>query len=121
MFVLMINFINSLWVLCHVIVGLLKTIDSSKVVMALQVKDPLSSYNLLNKLIAYVKQKGGNLSSLTQILTLVVSCGPLGLVIPWQGLCFGHAFNKTCQYACNDTKVSVSFKEVNLKATQSTL
>jgi hypothetical protein len=64
--------------------------------MALQVKDLLSSYNLLTKLITYVKYKGGNLSTLTQVLTLVVSCCPLGLAIPWQRLCFGHAFSKAC-------------------------
>jgi hypothetical protein len=29
--------------------------------------------------------------------------------------------NKACQYACNDTKVFVGLKEVNLKATQSRL
>jgi hypothetical protein len=89
--------------------------------MALQVKDLLSLYNLLNKLITYVKYKGGNLSTLTQVLTLVVSCGLLGLTIPWQGLYFGHVFNKACQYACNDTKIFIGFREVNLKATQSTL
>jgi hypothetical protein len=35
--------------------------------------------------------------------------------------CFGHAFNKQCQYAYNDTNVCVGFWEVNLKATHSTL
>ncbi len=36
--------------------------------------------------------------------------------------CFGHAFNKACQYACNDIKIYVDFKEgVGLKAIQSTL
>lgn len=89
--------------------------------MALQVKDLLSLYNLLNKLITYVKYKGGNLSTLTQVLILVVSCGLLGLTIPWQGLYFGHVFNKACQYACNDTKNFIGFREVNLKAIQSTL
>jgi hypothetical protein len=78
-----INFINSLWVLCHVTVGLFETIHTSRLVMAIQVKDLLLSYNLLAKLITYVKYKGGNLSTFTQVLTLVVSYGPLGLTIPW--------------------------------------
>jgi hypothetical protein len=40
--------------------------------MALQVKNLLSLYNLLDKLITYVKYKGGNLFTLTQVLSLVV-------------------------------------------------
>jgi hypothetical protein len=39
MFDLVINFINSLWVPCHVIVGLFEAIDTSRVTMAVQVKD----------------------------------------------------------------------------------
>jgi hypothetical protein len=80
-----------------------------KVVMATQVKDLLSLYNLLNKLITYVKDESGNLSTLAQAFTSVFSCGLLGLMIPWQGSCFGHAFN--------DIKVVISFKEVSLKPT----
>jgi hypothetical protein len=77
----------------------------------------MSSYNLLYKLITYVKDKGGNLSTLAQALISIVNYGPLQFF----GSCFSHAFNKTCQYICNDTKVSIGFKEVSLKAAQSTL
>jgi hypothetical protein len=31
-----------------------------------------------------------------------------------------HAFSKLCQYACNDIKIYVGFKEVSLKAIQFT-
>jgi hypothetical protein len=89
--------------------------------MATQVRDLLAFYNLLEKWVTYVKDKGGNLSTLAQALTFVVSCTPLALSVPWQGFCFGHAFNKTCQYACNDTNVCVSFRQANLKGTQFTL
>jgi hypothetical protein len=35
---------------------------------------------------------------------------------------FAHAFNKACQYACNDIKIYVGFREEGgLKAIQSTL
>jgi hypothetical protein len=44
--------------------GFFETIDTSKVVMVTQVKDFLSLYNLLNKLIIYVQDEGGNLSTL---------------------------------------------------------
>jgi len=63
-FALVINFINLLWVPCHVIVGFFETIDTSKVVMVAQVKDFLSLYNLLKKIITYVQDEGGNLSTL---------------------------------------------------------
>ncbi len=51
--------------------------------MATQVKDFQSSYNLLDELIAYVKDEGGNLSTLAQALMSVVNYGiVLGLVVP---------------------------------------
>ncbi len=61
----MINFINSLWVPSHVTMGLFETTNMFGVVIAVQVKDLLSPYNLLDKLTAYVKEEGGNLSTLT--------------------------------------------------------
>ncbi len=88
--------------------------------MATQVRDLMAFYNLLEKWVAYVKD-GGNLSTLAWTRTFAVSCTPLALSIPWQGSCFGHAFNKACQYACNDTNVCVGFHEANLKGTQFTL
>jgi hypothetical protein len=98
-------------------VGLFETIDMFRVVTVVQVKDLLSLYNLFDKLIAYVKDKSGNLSTLAQAFTSIVNYSPLGLVILWQGLCFGHVFSKTCLYACNDTKIYVGFRVINLKAT----
>jgi hypothetical protein len=80
---------------CHVIVRFFEAIHTCRLIVVAHVKDLLSSYNLLDKLIAHVKDKGGNLSTLTQILTLIVSCGPLGLALPWHGLCFYHAFSTT--------------------------
>jgi hypothetical protein len=58
-------------------VGLFEAIDMFGVAMVVQVKDLLSLYNLLDKLIVYVKDKGGNLSTLGQVLTSIVSYGPL--------------------------------------------
>ncbi len=97
MFILVINFINSLWVSCHVIMGLFKVIDTSKVAIGTHVKNLLSSYNLLDKLVAYVEDEGDNLSTVVQVFTSFVnsSCF-LGLVILWHGSCFAHVFSKTC-------------------------
>jgi hypothetical protein len=94
MFISMIDFINSLWVFCHVTMGLFETTDTSKVAMATHLKDFLSLYNLLDKLVAYVEGEGGNLSTLAQVFTLVVNYGLLGFVVIWHGSCFGHVFSK---------------------------
>jgi hypothetical protein len=74
-----INFINSLWVPCHVTMGLFETTYMSGITMTLQVKDFLSLYKFLNKLIACVKNKGAYLSTLAQAFSLVVNCGLLRL------------------------------------------
>jgi len=58
------------------------------------VKELLRSYNLLDKLIAYVKDKGGNLSTLVRALNSMVSCAPLKLTTPCQGSCFGYVLTK---------------------------
>jgi hypothetical protein len=63
-FALVINFINSLWVPYNVTLGLFEAINTIRVAMATQVKDLLSSYELLDKLVAYVKYEGDNLSTL---------------------------------------------------------
>jgi hypothetical protein len=43
--------------------GLFKTTNTLGVVTVAQVKDLLSSYNLLDKLITYVKEKDDNMST----------------------------------------------------------
>jgi len=117
----LVNFINSHWVPCHLTMGFFEATYTSRIVMFAQVKERLLSYNLLEKLITYMKDKGDNLSILTRALSFVVSCVPLKLAAPWQGSCFGHAFSKTCQYACNDAIICLGFWEDILKATQLTL
>ncbi len=89
--------------------------------MPAQMKTFLSSYNLLDKVISYVKDEGGNLSILTKIISFMVKCALFAFDTSWQCIQFGHAFNKACQYACNDTKVDVGFQEINFKSTQVSL
>jgi hypothetical protein len=45
-------------------------------------KNLLSPYNFLDKLIAYVKYEGGNEFMLAQAFNSMVNCIPLGLVAP---------------------------------------
>ncbi len=65
------------------IVGLFETIDTTRIAMVAQVKDLLSSYDLLDKLIAYVKDDDGNLSTFAWALTSMVKCDPSTLVVFW--------------------------------------
>jgi hypothetical protein len=64
--------------------------------MANQIKVLLDSFGLLDKVIAYVKDEGSNLSTLTSALTSVVTCSPLQLTSSFVGSCFGHAMSKAC-------------------------
>ncbi len=100
-----------------VTIGFFEAVDTIGIAMTMQVKDQLSFYNLLDKIIVYVKDEGGNLSTLAQALSFVVSCVHVALAAPWHGSYFGHAFNKACQYVTNDATICSSFWEVNLKAT----
>jgi hypothetical protein len=61
--------------------GLFEVNDTFGVVMVAQVKELLSCYNLLDKLIAYMKDKRGNLSTLAITLSSMVSYVPLKLAL----------------------------------------
>ncbi len=63
-FAILINFMNSQWVPCHVTMALFETTNTIGVAMVVQVRDFLTSYNFLEKLVACLKDEGGNLSTL---------------------------------------------------------
>jgi hypothetical protein len=73
-FVLVINFLNSQWVPWHVTMGIFEATNVVGSIM--YVKELLSCYNLLNKLMVYVKDEGGNLFTFAQAFNFVVSCVP---------------------------------------------
>jgi hypothetical protein len=64
---------------------------------------------------AYVKNEGSNLNTLTNVLKYVVKFEILGLKQSFQQTCFGHVFSKTCQYATIDDKVCKNLKYVSNK------
>jgi hypothetical protein len=49
--------------------------------MATQVKDLLSLYNLLDKVMAYIKDEGSNLTILIRKLYSIITCAQLALSI----------------------------------------
>jgi len=76
----------------------------------------LDAYGLRNKIIAYVKDEGSNLNTLTNALKFVIKCETLGLEERFQGTCFGHVFSKVCQYVTINNKVFKNLKHVFIKS-----
>ncbi len=85
--------------------------------MAKNLIEFLDVYGLRNKIIAYVKDEGSNLNTLTNASKFVFKCETLGFEESFQGTCFGHVFSKVCQYATIDGKVCKSLKYVSIKST----
>ncbi len=77
--------------------------------------DLLTQYELLDKVIAYVKDEGANLNTLITTLTNIVYCVPLQLPQPYATICHGHAMSKCCQYVTNDLKVCGGMQKVSIK------
>jgi hypothetical protein len=54
---------------------------------------------------------------MTNALKHIITCEELGMQAPFEGVCFGHAFFKVCQYATFNEKISFSLQPVNIKTT----
>jgi hypothetical protein len=76
-FAMVVNFINSSWQPIHVTIGIFEDSNIESATMINKVKNLLDSFGLLDKVIAYVKNKGSNLNTLTFALNFVVSCSTL--------------------------------------------
>jgi hypothetical protein len=48
-----------------------------------------------------------------------ITCEKLGILTPFESVCFGYAFFLTCQYATYNEKVSSSLQHVSIKCAQS--
>ena len=70
---------------------------------------------------ACVKDEGANLATLAAVLNFVVTCKPLGMIMPYDNTCFGHAISKACQYVTMDEKVCGGMLEVRISKAQATL
>ncbi len=51
-------------------------------------------YKFINKSICYVKDDNKNLSTMINALKQFVSCEKLGILAPFESVCFGHALFK---------------------------
>jgi len=70
---------------------------------------------LRKKIIAYVKNEGSNLNTMTYYIKKIVSCSILGLEESHQCICFEYAFSKMCQYATTNEKVCKDLTYVSIK------
>jgi len=73
------------------------------------------------QVITYVKDEGGNFSTMTKILISIISCEGLSLAQPFVGSCCGLVMYKCCYYAINDSKFFFGLTIVSIKETQSIL
>jgi hypothetical protein len=63
----------------HVILGLFEIVETIGQTLAINLIELLVTYVLRNKIIAYVKDEGSNLNTLTNVLNFVVKCETLSL------------------------------------------
>jgi hypothetical protein len=68
-FVLIVHFLNHNWEPNHITIGLFETTNKFGAAMAIQVNEVLATYGLNVKLLAYVKNEGNNLTTMTTALT----------------------------------------------------
>ncbi len=52
----------------------------------------MNKFSLSQKILAFVKDEGSNLHTFASVMTSIVSCNNLGLLKPFDGICF-----KQCQ------------------------
>jgi hypothetical protein len=64
--------------------------------MADQLHFLLEKYDLIHCMIAFVKDEGMNLTSITTTLCSIVYCFFLKLQWVYEGVCFSHIMFKTC-------------------------
>lgn len=96
-------------------VGLFETLNTLRAALVEIVKRLLQTF-LTNQLIRwlFMKDKGANLTILVTALSSVDTCWPLGMIVPYVDICFGHGMSWACQYTTTDEKVSGGMSEVSI-------
>ncbi len=93
-FTLVINFLTLDWEPKHVTIGSFEAKGTTIINLANRLQVLFEEYKLINKSFCYVKNEGPNLSIMTNAFKQVVNCEGLGILAPFEGVCFGHAFWK---------------------------
>jgi hypothetical protein len=55
---------------------------------------------------------------MTNDLKQIVRCEELGMLAPFESVCFEHALSKACQYTTFNQKVGSSLQLVSIKSSQ---
>jgi len=105
-FAFVMNFLNQSWTPMHVIVSLFEMNETNGQSMVIQLESLLSKFGLMHHLIAYVKEKGNNLTTTPSTLCSIIDFEPLRFIKVHESTCFEHVMFKACQYTTNDNKVS---------------
>nr|XP_024359895.1 uncharacterized protein LOC112274515 isoform X1 [Physcomitrium patens] len=117
-----VHFINESWETCHVTIGVLEASVIAGEELVMEVKDLLSSFNLMDKIIAFVvKDDDSRLTSLAEALSKKVVCSPLQLSEPYTGTCFGNVLSKACENTTTDEKACDGLRAVSIEAAISSL
>jgi hypothetical protein len=114
-FVLITHLSNHNWEFGHVTISLFETIETSKASMAIQVNEMLVAYGFNIKILAYAKDEGNNLCTMTIVLSSIIYCKVLGLTTPFIGSYWGHAMFKCCKYAIDNIKVYIGLTSISIK------
>ncbi len=77
-FVIVISFLGSDWKPKHVTFGLFEATKTIGQTLIKNLIKLLDAYGLRNKIIAYVKDEGSNLNTLTNALKSIVKCETIG-------------------------------------------
>jgi hypothetical protein len=97
--------LNESWTPMHVSMGLFEMNETSGHNMVIQFESLLSKFRLMHHVIAFVKDKGSNLTTMAIALCFIIDYEPLKLIKVYEGTCFEHAMYKIYKYATNDEKV----------------
>jgi hypothetical protein len=93
-FALVINYLNESWMPQHVTIGLFKVHETARFSIANQLCSLLRNYDVMHRMITFVKDKGNNLISMATTLRSIVNCCLLKLQLIYEGMCFGHIMSK---------------------------
>jgi hypothetical protein len=120
-FALVWNFLDTDWKMQHVTLGMFEATNSTQGTdLAPFVEELLAKYNLQGRCIAYVKDEGGNLQTMTAALKSSVDSRAIYdcLTEPFDGDCWAHANSKACSFALKDEHVANDLKKVSVANTR---
>jgi len=73
-FVLVVNYIDEIWEMCHIIMNIFQVHETSKDNKVIQIKYLFSCYKFWDNEITYAKDENINLSTFTLALKNIMSC-----------------------------------------------